>query len=163
MSKNSLSSTFMFLMCSKHSALQSRFFWGQGRNITQIFKVKFIFSLHLCWDVHQLFCYHTSLCVSQSQNSACKLKSPSALGVWSLSKRSVLMCVWLLGWRSLTIRGSRSRMLTPPPRTPLVANPRGLVQSAWKKKEITKLKKSNHIFVRLNGDKLLEKRKPQNY
>lgn len=49
-------------------------------------------------------------------------------------------------------------MLTPLPRTPLVANPRGLVQSARKKRkkeEISKLKKSNQIFVRLHGDKLL--------
>lgn len=59
------------------------------------------------------------------------LKSPSALSVQSLSERTVLMCVWLLGWRSLAITGSRSRMLTPPLRTPQVANPRGLVQSAF--------------------------------
>lgn len=87
------------------------------------------------------------------------LKSPLALSVQSLSKRTVLMCVWLLGWRSLTIRGSRSRMLTPPLQTPQVANPRGLVQSArekkWKnlKNQITYLKG----FITVHGDKLLGK------
>lgn len=86
------------------------------------------------------------------------LKSPSALSIQSLSERSVLMCVWLLGWRSLAIRGSRSRMLTPPLRTPQVANPRGLVQSARGKK-MKKINQSNHIFVRLHGDKLLGKKK----
>lgn len=52
-------------------------------------------------------------------------------------------------------------MLTPPPQTPQVANPHGLVQSARKRKK-EKINESNHIFVRLHGDKLLGKKKYQN-
>lgn len=166
MSKKSLSSTLKFFMCSKHSALQSRFFWGQGRNITQIFKVKLIFFICICAGMSLSCSVTTLLYVFLKVKTVHEnLKSPSALSVQSLSERSVLMCVWLLGWRSLTIRGSRSRMLTPPLQTPQVANPRGLVQSARKKKwknlknQITYLKG----FITVHGDKLLGKKKYRNH
>lgn len=166
MSKKSLSSTLKFFMCSKHSALQSRFFWGQGRNIIQIFKVKLFFFHCICAGMSLSCSVTTLLYVFLKVKTVHEnLKSPLALSVQSLSKRTVLMCVWLLGWRSLAIRGNRSRMLTPPLRTPQVANPRGLVQSARKKKwknlknQITYLKG----FITVHGDKLLGKKKYRNH